>query len=105
MGEGRGDGGQDGRHGDEAHREGQPRQREDEEAQVEAELRIGDPERLGVAPEQEGLPLRRRGEPGGQPGDERNDERRQSPDRLERLAVTVEGILLGRCLLYTSRCV
>jgi hypothetical protein len=48
--------GQDQHHRDEAHDEAQPREGEDEEAHVHAELGVLDAERLAVHPEQQRAP-------------------------------------------------
>ena len=87
-------------HDDDGHQEAgdepQPRQREDEEADVEVELRVLDVERLTVPPQQVGLPLPGRRAAGEQADHDRHRDRAEPAQRLDLLAVAVQAGLLGR---------
>jgi hypothetical protein len=93
--EGRRDERQGQHHRHEADHEAQPRQGEDEEAHVEAELRVLDAERLAVGPEQEGAPRAHRPGTGEQAEDDRDGHHADAAQRLDGLAVLLEH-LLGR---------
>ncbi len=73
-----------------------PRQVEDEEADVDAELRVGRAEGSAVAPQQEGVPLGRGREPGEEPDGERSGDRRGAAHRLDELAVVLHRLRVGR---------
>ena len=96
VGEGRGDERQDEHHRHEADDEAQPRQGEDEEADVEAELRVLDAERLAVGPQQEGAPGAHRPGAGEQAEHDRDDPHGEAAQRLDGLAVLLEHLLGGR---------
>ena len=82
--------------GDEAHDEVEPREGEDEEADVHVELRVLHPEVTAVAPQEVRAPSAHRPRARQQAQHDRDDEDPDASQRLDGLAILLEHLLCGR---------